>query len=67
MRAPATAEVPCPACGEPIKLALGFEMTEPEPGASSAQCRVFPLDVTERAQEHGEVCPVWSAGGGRDE
>ncbi|ASR87175.1 hypothetical protein SEA_LASTHOPE_6 [Mycobacterium phage LastHope] len=67
MRAPATAEVPCPACGEPIKLALGFELAEPEPGATSAPCRVFPLDVTERAQEHGEVCPVWSAGGGRDE
>ncbi|ASR85890.1 hypothetical protein SEA_NIKLAS_6 [Mycobacterium Phage Niklas] len=63
MRAPATAEVPCPACGEPITLALGFALDEPEPGASSAPCRVIPLDITERAQEHGEVCPVLTGGG----
>ncbi|AHB79536.1 hypothetical protein PBI_VALIDUS_6 [Mycobacterium phage Validus] len=63
MRAPATVEVPCPACGEPITLALGFEVVEPEPDATTAPVRVHPVDLTERAQEHGEVCPVLTGGG----
>ncbi|ASR85207.1 hypothetical protein I5H06_gp97 [Mycobacterium phage SirPhilip] len=66
MRAPATVEVPCPACGEPIELSLGYEIREPEPDATTAPVIVTTPDLQERAQAHGEVCPVLS-GGGRDE
>ncbi|QJD50305.1 hypothetical protein I5H01_gp102 [Mycobacterium phage MarkPhew] len=67
MRAPSTVEVPCPACGEPIALAIGFEMAEPvDADADTAPVLVRPVDLQERAQEHREVCPVMT-GGGRDE
>ncbi|QAU06423.1 hypothetical protein SEA_KISI_5 [Mycobacterium phage KiSi] len=66
MRAPTTVEVPCPACGEPITLSLGFEVAEPDPEATTAQVRVTTPDLADRAQAHGEVCPVLAGGGPRD-
>lgn len=66
MRAPSTVEVPCPACGEPIELSLGFESVEPVvEGLNVASVVVTTLDLQDRVQSHGEVCPVL-AGGGRD-
>ncbi|QNJ58228.1 hypothetical protein SEA_ELLIE_3 [Mycobacterium phage Ellie] len=66
MRAPSTVEVPCPACGEPIELSLGFESVEPVEGLNVASFIVTTPDLQDRAQSHGEVCPVLT-GGGRDE
>ncbi|AJD82225.1 hypothetical protein PBI_KESHU_5 [Mycobacterium phage Keshu] len=64
MQAPSTVEVPCPACGEPIVLSLGLTAVDAEPGDSAAYVDVSVLDVEQRVQSHGEVCPVL-AGGGR--
>ncbi|ARQ95442.1 hypothetical protein I5G81_gp03 [Mycobacterium phage Shandong1] len=63
MEAPSTIEVPCPACGEPIILSIGFEVVMPEPDADTAPVRVTTPDLADRAQAHGEVCPVLSGGG----
>ncbi|ASR85017.1 hypothetical protein SEA_TIERRA_5 [Mycobacterium phage Tierra] len=63
MEAPSTIEVPCPACGEPIVLSIGFEVAVPEPGADSAPVYVTTPDLADRAQAHGEVCPVLAGGG----
>uniref|UniRef100_A0AAU8GSG8 Uncharacterized protein n=1 Tax=Mycobacterium phage Pharb TaxID=3136626 RepID=A0AAU8GSG8_9VIRU len=63
MQAPSTVEVPCPACGEPIVLSLSLEFAEPEPGALVAPLDVSVMDVEQRVQSHGEVCPVLSGGG----
>ncbi|QFG09388.1 hypothetical protein I5H08_gp099 [Mycobacterium phage Yuna] len=63
MEAPSTIEVPCPACGEPIVLAIGFEVEMPEPGADSAPVRITTPDLGDQARAHGEVCSVLTAGG----
>ena len=61
MRGANTAEVSCPACGEPIVVSLSITMRDPEPGASVAHADVS-LDDDDRSIElHAEVC---AAGGG---
>ena len=66
MEAPSTIEVPCPACGEPIILSIGFDVELPTPGASHVSVLVRPINLEDEARSHGEVCSVLT-GGGRDE